>query len=392
MASVIDRALTHARTASSNVAASALARSLLRNADARASPNHWSHDAAVALLAPYALELGPAYGVVHLIARWSIETATTDDPAPHLLTTQWTLAEATGKSRRTVARHLSEEGHAWSATVRRLVATRTNLGIMQVGDSSQVVVVGTVIRFFPEGRRSPNARVRRYGERDLIAEADAGCTAPTRRAREGAARYARGEPRMSPYSPVTEQAKGFNWVMRYLGPPEPREPTAPVNLYGDIPRQHVLSALRLEFEERLALAKLRGSNVWRTCHRWVELAARTLAQAFGDRLSPAPASAGADRPCLAGDGYTGFWLRILWATVRTQVTTGDVRAWAMLQRMCALAVEAAADGVRKPVALAWTIIKREGFAEILRDDRAAFPRRDPRSQGSRHDRRPKRRS
>src|SRR5690606_17487338 len=151
---------------------------------------------------------------IHLLARWSLEHATQDDPAPHLLTTYWSLEEATGKSGRTLMRYLVEDGHPWSETVRKLIDLRHNYGEMLVGDSSRPCIVGTVIRFFPESRRTPRARVCRWGQRDLIAEADAGRTRPCR---QHPARYQRRIPRMSAYTALKEQAMSFNWVMIHVG-------------------------------------------------------------------------------------------------------------------------------------------------------------------------------
>jgi len=47
---------------------------------------------------------------------------------------------------------------------------------------------------------------------------------------------------------------------------------------------------------------------------------------------------------------------------------GSAYAWSLLSRFASLAVEARAMGKRKPVAWAWTVVKREGFDEVLRDD------------------------
>lgn len=64
----------------------------------------------------------------------------------------WSLEEATGKSSRTLMRHLAEQGHPWIETVRELIDLRHNYGETLVGDSSRPCVVGMVIRFFPQGR------------------------------------------------------------------------------------------------------------------------------------------------------------------------------------------------------------------------------------------------
>src|SRR5690606_18008478 len=120
-----------------------------------ASEVHESHQRATALLEPHRVALGPAYPTIHLLARWSIEHASEADPAPHLLTTYWSLEEATGRSSRTLMRHLVEPAHPWSETVRKLIDARHNYGEMLVGDSTRPCIVGTVIRFFPRGRLTP---------------------------------------------------------------------------------------------------------------------------------------------------------------------------------------------------------------------------------------------
>ncbi len=94
---------------------------------------HESHERATELLEPFRVVLGPAYCVMHLLARWSIENATESDPAPHLMTTYWSLEEATGLSERTLRRHLIEDGHAWSEAVRSLIDIRLNYGKMLDG-------------------------------------------------------------------------------------------------------------------------------------------------------------------------------------------------------------------------------------------------------------------
>ena len=202
-----------------------------------------------------------------------------EDPAPHLLTTYWTLSEATGKSERTLMRHLVEDGHPWSPTVRHLVDVRHNYGELKSGDVSRPCIVGTVIRFFPRGRQSPNARVKRWGERDLIEEADAGRTSACRPSRD---RYGRRSPRMSAYRPVREEARNHNWVMLHVGRSlEPvREDLA--TLYADIPDAHVLNALRADLSIAVGRAETRGQSVRRARKRWVNLAATILARRFRD--------------------------------------------------------------------------------------------------------------
>lgn len=343
-----------------------------------ASDVHASHKRATELLAPYKASLGPAYVVIHLLARWSTELATDDDPAPHLLTTYWTLEEATGKSDRTLMRYLVEDGHPWSETVRKLIDLRHNYGEMVVGDSRRPCIIGTVIRFFPRTRLTPRARVCRWGERDLIAEADAGRTRPCRRR---PARYQRRIPRMSAYTALKEQAERFNWVMIHVGRPSARKDSKSLaDLYADIPKQHVLNALRADLSIQLERAEEAGHSLSRTRARWVELAATTLAHRFDDDVPKPHAALPIPRDGVHGyrfhaggahivpvDGFTNLWRRALWTALQTEIAGGYLKGWWFLERLGTLAVEGAETGKRNPVAWAWTIVKREGFEELLRD-------------------------
>lgn len=354
-----------------------------RQADADTSglAPHSSHTRATEFLAPYRDALGPAYALVHLLARWSVEHATSDDPAPHLLTTYWSLEEATGKCARTLMRHLVEPGHPWSEAVRHLVDVRHNYGAMPVGSELRPCIVGTVIRFFPAGRHTPSARVCAWGRRDLIAESDAGRTRPCR-PRPG--RYERRVPRMSAYTSVKEQAVEFNWVMIQVGRPlEMRQHDSIADLYADIPDQHVLNALRGDLVVRLGEASRVGKSLKRVRARWVEQAATTLAHRFGDdvpkphRAFPVPRDGihgyrfhnGKAFPVPA-DGFTSLWRRALWTAVRAE-EVGVPAGWWFVERFCTLAAEAGGSGKTNPVAWAWTVVKLEGFAEVMRDHAAA---------------------
>lgn len=297
-----------------------------RNDSARAplhaaSGVHESHQRATALLEPHREALGPSYPTIHLLARWSIEHASEADPAPHLLTTYWSLEEATGKSSRTLMRHLVEPAHPWSATVKTLIDVRHNYGEMLVGDSTRPCIVGTVIRFFPRGRLTPRARVCRWGERDLIAEADAGRTRPCR---PQPSRYQRRTPRMSAYTALKEQAVRFNWVMIHVGRSAPEEHESLADLYADIPKQHVLNALRADLHIHLKRAEAADHNLARTRARWTDLAATTLATRFGDHIARPHAELPSPRAGLVGyrfhagkvykvptDGFTSLWRRAL---------------------------------------------------------------------------------
>lgn len=227
-------------------------------------------------------------------------------------------------------RYLVEDGHPWSETVRNLMDLRHNYGEMVVGDSRRPCIIGTVIRFFPRTRLTPRARVCRWGERDLIAEADAGRTRPCR---ERPARYKRRIPRMSAYTALKEQAERFNWVMIRVGRLSARKDEESLaDLYADIPKQHVLNALRADLSIRLERAYEAGHNLARTRARWVDLAARTLASRFDDNV-PGPHAA-LPTPCdgvhgyrfhegnahiVSADGFTNLWRLALRTALRTRL-------------------------------------------------------------------------
>ena len=348
---------------------------------------HSSHRRATELLEPHREALGPAYATVRLLARWSIEHAHTEDPAPHLLTTYWTLEEATGKTERTLIRHLVEDGHPWSAAVRHLIDVRPCYGEMLRGDHSEPCIVGTVIRFFPKGRLTANARVKRWGERDLIAEADAGRTRPTRMSvRE---RFQRRSGRTSAYTALQDQAQAFNWLMVHVDSPvvhanADQEDSG--SLYSDIPKKHVLNALRADLNLSTEAAEQRGASVKRARARWVELAGRILAHRFGDDRPPrayvstVPEGRLPHSGDVVGytehkgrfypvhyDGFTNLWRRALWTAIRAELYGRTHEGWRLLERLVNHAHEAQEARKARPTAWAWTVCKREGFAELLRD-------------------------
>ena len=125
---------------------------------------HESHTAATELLGPHRKALGVAYPLLHFLARWSFENATEGDPAPHLMTTYWTLEEAVGKSERQLRRHLVEDVWRWSEAVRHFIDVRPNYGERLDGkdelgrDKYAPSITSMVIRFFPRGRQSSEAR------------------------------------------------------------------------------------------------------------------------------------------------------------------------------------------------------------------------------------------
>ncbi len=330
---------------------------------------HSSHRTAIELLEPYREALGAAYKTLYVLARCSIEQATDDDLAPHLMTTYWTLEEITGLSERTLRRHLIEDGHPWSETVRHLIDVRHNYGIMPQGEEDKSVITNMVIRFFPKGRLSPQAKVKRWGKRNLIEEADNGRTRATRpRAyEEEQRRYARREPLMSASSSVREQIEKHNWFMVKLGQTVPTRAKKKDfgRLYADIPTKHLLDALRADLQLTEENARHRGANVKRARSLWVENAGQLLAKRHGEHC-PRPVHEHSKHVTYA-DGFTKLWQKALWTALRAQLYGGTDVGWRLLGRMILLAEEVKGEGVKKPVAYAWSTVKREGFSELMRD-------------------------
>src|SRR5690606_37314647 len=260
----------------------------------------------------------------------------------------------------------------------KLIDLRHNYGEMVVGNSRRPCIIGTVIRFFPRTRLTPRARVCRWADRDLIAEADAGRTRPCR---QRASRYQRRTPRMSAYTALKEQAKRFNWVMIHVGRPSAcKDKESLADLYADIPKQHVLNALRGDLSIQIERAEEAGHSLARTRARWVDLAATTLAHRFGDDVPKPHAALPKPRDgdqgyrfhqvrahIVPADGFTNLWRLALCTALRTETEGASFKGWWFLERFGALAVEGAEGSKRNPVAWAWTIVKREGFEDLTRE-------------------------
>ena len=329
---------------------------------------HESHRKATELLEPYRRALGAAYPTIHFIARWSIEHATENDPAPHLMTCYWTLEEALGICERTVRRHLVEADQPWSATVAHLIDLRHNYGSMLDGkdkfgqDKYKSVITSTVVRFFPKGRLSDRARVKRWGRRDLLADSDEGRTRPTRPDAQISEqkRYRRKNGLMSGYSSVKEQSVENNWLLVKLGQTVAERAGQAKNcgsLYADIGKNHVLDALRSDLHLALEQAQERGASITRTRTRWVDTAAKILAQRHHDD-KPLPHHEHAKHTTYH-DGFTDLWRMVLWTAVKAELYGGTARGWTLAQRMVTLAGEGRELGVSKPSAWAWVQVREE---------------------------------
>ena len=307
---------------------------------------------------------------MHFLARWSLENATEDDPAPHLTTTYWTLEEAVGKSERQLRRYLAEGGHHWSEAVRHFVDVRPNYGERLDGkdelgrDKYAPCITSMVIRFFPRGRQSSEARVKRWGRRDLLAESDEGRTRATRNAEKG--RYRRQMSQMSAYSSMEEKQGENNWLLVKLGKTVSfREKSKDSgSLYADIPRNHVLDALRSDLSLSVENARARGANIKRARSRWVDTAAQVLAARHEDHC-PLPHHL-SDKHVTHHDGFTDLWRRALWTAVKAEMYGGTSRGWLLIQEMIERVQEAKVAGYKKPSAWAWSKVREE--LEALRRD------------------------
>ncbi len=331
---------------------------------------HPSHTAATELLEPHRKALGAAYPLLHFLARWSVENASEDDPAPHLMTTYWTLEEAVGLCERTLRRHLVEDKHPWSEAVRHLVDVRPNYGERLNGkddagkDKLESCITNMVIRFFPRGKQSSEARVKRWGRRDLLAESDEGRTKATRNAVK--VRYSRNIGQMSAYSSVEENVRENNWLLARIGKTVFRQPESKDsgNLYADIPRNYVLDALRADLSLGIENARARGANVKRARSKWVDAAAQVLASRHEDHR-PLPHHL-SDKHVTHYDGFTDLWRRALWTAVKAEMYGGTTRGWLLIQEMIERAQEAKVAGYKKPSAWAWSKVREE--LEALRRD------------------------
>jgi len=304
--------------------------------------------------------LGPAHESLLLLARLGLDQATRMDPAPHLQTTLWVLSEMSGKSIRTLQRHLLEAHHPWSTTVQKWLDIRPVFGTRLEGidrKTGEVMrkkrYVGVVFRFFPRTRQSTRARVGRFRERDLIAASDAEQTRFSRprevREKVTRARYKRSRGLMSLHSSPKEQIALYNWYLENLSVPKehPREET--VNICSDIPKRRALDELLAAREELLEQAEHRGASVQRARSRWVNSSARVLARAFNDH------------------GFTDLWRKALWTALKTELYGGTRAGWRLLQRMIDLADEGQLEpGLKRPVAYAYAQVK-EAMETLRRD-------------------------
>ena len=332
---------------------------------------HWSHEQATELLEPHRKALGAAYKSLHFIARWSLEHATEDDPAPHLMTCYWTLEEALGVSSKTVYRHLISNTQPWSETVAKFIDVRQNYGKWLDGwdeagnDKTRPCITSLVIRFFPKTRLSQNARVTRWAERDLVAESDAGRTRPTRPAQEKR-RYQRQNPQMSMYSSIKEKAAENNWLLAHIGLTVSAQPKKQDlgNLYTDIPNSLVLDVLTSDLHIAEEGARARGASVRRARSLWVDSSAQMLAARFGDEK---PLDRHVHKHHITkADGFTDLWRRALWTALKAELYGGTNRGWILINHVIETVEEGKRLCVKNPNAYAWSLV-REELGALRRD-------------------------
>lgn len=367
---------------------------------------HASYSAALNLLEPYKQALGAAYETLFLIARWHFENTNESTPAPHMLTTYWSLSELLGKSERTIQRHIHESGHPWSDTVAKFIDTKASYGYWHYRNENEKTrklskISGIVIRFFPKTRLSPQAEVKRFGWRDLLVESDLGRTKPVREVKR--ALYERQESPMSLYEAITKKAKKMNVVMQNLDAlhADATEDKSFVNLYNDIPDNSLLDRFFSDYTTQVNSAVARGASVARAMSRWVEQTSLILAQRFGDngqyqglKHLEAEFSKNYDPKSMAtfyeislqGNvkasyrmiregyvllqkdrvgkykrlyllNYTNLWRRALWTCIRANESSYAI---ALLKRTIALILDAQRDpNIRNPSAYAWHVMRDE---------------------------------
>ena len=202
--------------------------------------------------------------------------------------------------------------------------------------------------------------MKRWGRRDLLSrQSDEGRTRPTRQSVQNI-RYQRKTGLMSGYSSLKEQSVENNWLMVKLGQTVSERAGQPKNcgsLYADIPKNHVLDALRSDLRLALEQTEARGGSITRARTKWVDTAAQVLAERHGDH-KPLPHHAHA-KHTTHHDGFTDLWRRMLWTAVKAELYGGTTRGWTLVRQMVTLAGEGRELGVAKPSAWAWVQVREE---------------------------------
>jgi hypothetical protein len=304
-------------------------------------------------------EFGPAWPTVLALARACLSHATTARPAPHYLTVLWTLAEMTGHSERTVQRHLLEDAHTWSSAVEHFFDFRPNYDTMPTpGGGSRKVISGTVVRFFPQGRTSPNAKVKRWTSRDLANESEQKRTKPSRAATPESmiseSPSQTQEISVSLYRSVREQIVLNNWLFVCIEALSEAQTAKTDNLYddtlADISKNALPDAMFADLELILEDYRERGEATGKARAAWVRRTAGAFAGALRDMA------------------FTRLWQRLLWVALRAEQHGGTRAGFWYVKRVFHLAVDAQHDSsLSKPTAWALSTVRKEGLLELERD-------------------------
>ena len=304
---------------------------------------------ALAQLEARQTEFGSAWPTVYALARACLSHATTTRPAPHYLTALWTLAEMTGKSERTVQRHLLEDTHTWSTSVAHFFDFRLNFDTMPTpGGGSRKIISGTVVRFFPQGRTSPNANVKRWSSRNLADDHDQKRTKPSRNPSQTQ------EINVSLYRSVREQIVLNNWLFVCIDSLSESQIHKTDNLYhdtlADIPKNALPDAMFTDLELILEDHRDRGEPTGKARAAWV----RRTAQAFADALHDTK--------------FTKLWQRLLWVALRAELHGHSRAGFWYVKRAFHIALDAQHDQkLSNPIAWALSTVRKEGLLELERD-------------------------
>jgi hypothetical protein len=129
------------------------------------------------------------------------------------------------------------------------------------------------------------------------------------------------------------------------------------SLYADVPKNYVLDALRSDLQLALEQTGERGGSVTRARTKWVDMAAKVLAERHHDNkpLSHHEST----KHTTHHDGFTDLWRMVLWTAVKAEMYGGTTRGWTLVRQMVTLAGEGLELGKGKPSAWAWSQVREE---------------------------------
>jgi hypothetical protein len=247
-------------------------------------------------------QLGPAAKTLQVLLRFAFEQ---DEKAPHMFTTLWTLAALTGQSERTVQRHLCERGHTWSGTVKHFFDVRVCFSTcFDKFGHGETVISGLMIRFFPDGRYSKHANVKRYYQRDMaLARAEG----KTQFFKPEKARYARKRSPMSSSIPMRELINEVNGVLLFVK--KQKAPLRTANTDNDI------EAKLHDFRAKVRHVLVRGRRPGRVIASFVQECALVLATKTKDK----------------GKFAIPFWRGLLWTCAKQEFLNQSPYAFRQLE-------------------------------------------------------------